>query len=71
MRPVSPWPQSAVHLGDTPTETELWSSNVAIAIFGGESMSFDTLTIVGIFYAILSGGFLVALAARNNVDASE
>lgn len=34
-------------------------------------MSFDTLTIVGIFYAVLSGGFLVALAARNTVDARE
>jgi hypothetical protein len=34
-------------------------------------MSFDTLTIVGIFYAVFSGGFLVALAAGNSVDASE
>lgn len=31
-------------------------------------MSFDTLTIVGIFYAILAGGFLIALAARNHAD---
>ncbi len=32
-------------------------------------MSFDTLTIVGIFAALLSGGFLIALVLRN--DASE
>ncbi len=29
-------------------------------------MSFDALTITGIFSAILSGGFLIALASRND-----
>ncbi len=29
-------------------------------------MSFDALTIVGICAAILSGGFLIALVARND-----
>ena len=29
-------------------------------------MSFDTLTIAGILSAILSGGFLIALASRND-----
>ena len=29
-------------------------------------MSFDTLTIVGIVASILSGGFLIALASRND-----
>lgn len=29
-------------------------------------MSFDTLTIIGILAAVLSGGFLVALVARND-----
>lgn len=29
-------------------------------------MSFDTLTLVGILSAILSGGFLIALAYRND-----
>lgn len=29
-------------------------------------MSFDTLTIVGILSAILSGGFLIALVYRND-----
>lgn len=32
-------------------------------------MSFDTLTIAGILSAILCGGFLIALASRN--DAGE
>ena len=31
-------------------------------------MSFDTLTIVGILTALLSGGFLIALVARNDAD---
>jgi hypothetical protein len=31
-------------------------------------MSFDTLTIAGILSAILSGGFLIALASRNIGD---
>lgn len=30
-------------------------------------MSFDTLTIAGILSALLSGGFLIALVARNDV----
>jgi hypothetical protein len=34
-------------------------------------MSFDTLSIFGIFYAALSGGFLVALVARNDADSRE
>ncbi len=29
-------------------------------------MSFDTLTIAGILSAILSGGYLIALASRND-----
>lgn len=34
-------------------------------------MSFDTLTIAGILSAILSGGFLIALASRNEVGRRE
>ena len=29
-------------------------------------MSFDALTMIGIFTSILSGGFLIALVARND-----
>jgi hypothetical protein len=35
-------------------------------MFGEVPMSFDTLTIVGIFAALLSGGFLIALVSRND-----
>jgi hypothetical protein len=31
-------------------------------------MSFDALTILGILAGILSGGFLIALAARNETQ---
>lgn len=34
-------------------------------------MSFDTLTIAGILAAILSGGFLIALASRNDSGTSQ
>ena len=34
-------------------------------------MSFDAFTIAGIFYAILSGGFLIALAARNDAGSRD
>ncbi|WP_157817513.1 hypothetical protein [Candidatus Thiodictyon syntrophicum] len=31
-------------------------------------MSFDALTMIGIFTSILSGGFLIALVSRNDAD---